>query len=189
MSRIFSIACVFALAVAAVVGQASANVILQARGPGGSNNVTLAPNQTVTLTISLVAQSAPTTYAGGDFRINSGSTATFHGTQYLLSGAGLWTSSPPAGTTARFFTGGPLGTHTFSTVGSTLDLGTIVMQAGNVLATFSTNFTSVTQLDGSFQSLPVTLSGFTYTVAIPEPSSMMLLGVAAGGMVLRRRRR
>lgn len=187
MLRKFSGACAFVLAVAMVAGQASANLLLSARAAGGANNVELQFGQEIELTITATAQTAFLLYNGGDFTINSGSSATFQAATYLLTGAGGWTAVPPQGGPSRFFTGGPAATHIFFNAGDSLNLGRIVMRAGNTQGSFSTSFSDVAQLDSAFLPIPTQTSGFSYSV-VPEPSSAMLLSLAASGLAFFRRR-
>lgn len=190
MLRRFSIFCAVLFAMAVAAGQASADLLLSARGPGGSNDVVLMPGEEVNLTVSVTVTepfAGFLLYAGGDFQIGSGSDATFHGTEYLLTGAGAWTAVPPEGGTTRFFTGGPASTQVFTQVGQTLDLGRIVLRAGGP-GTFTTTFDLVNQLNSDFLPINTATSGFTYTVGVPEPSSALLLGLAGTGLVFRRRR-
>lgn len=176
------------MAVAMVASQASANLLLSARGPGSANNVEVAAGSEIQLTISLTAQSAFILYNGGDFLIGSGSDATFGAANYDLAGAGNWTAVPPEGGSSRFFTGGPAGTHIFFNAGDTLQLGRIVLRAGNAPGTYTTTFDQVLQLDSAFNPIPTQTSGFSYTVPVPEPSSALLLGLATTGLAIRRRR-
>lgn len=175
--------CAALLAVAMFASQASANLLLSATGPAGDLN----PGQEVQLTVRATAQSAFILYNGGDFLIGSGSDATFGTATYDLTGAGSWTAVPPEGGTTRFFTGGPAGTHIFFNAGDSLQLGRIVLRAGNTPGSFTTTFSQVLQLDSAFLPINTTTAGFSYNV-VPEPSSAMLMGLAATGLAFRRRR-
>lgn len=192
MLRRFSSLCVFLLAVAFVASQASANLLLSIAGAGGVNNVDLLPGQEIELTVSLTVTSLPVApplvaWNGGDFMLNSGSDSTFQGAVYLLDGAGAWTAVPPPGGTQRFFTGGPANTQFWFAVGNSATLGTITLRAGNTAGVYSTFFTEVLQLDSGFLPIPTATANFSYSV-VPEPSSAMLLGLAASGLAFRRRR-
>ncbi len=201
--------CCFLLAVA-VANVSKADLILRAnsvagvptyQGPfGGPNNVTLAPGEEVTLLISLeIANSAFQTYQGGDFTINAGGGGTFQpGPLDLLDGypggsVGNW-FLPDVEATSRSYSGGPNGFQ-FTTIpgipnsAAQLGVAAIVLRAGNVAGDYQATFSGVLQLDGAFLDIVTTSQPFSYSVGVvPEPSSAALLGLAACGFVVRRRR-
>ena len=146
----------------------------------------------IQLTISIQSTSAGLLiYNGGDFTISSGSDSTFESRTYPFSGGGGWFPVPGAGETTAIYSGGPTPSHLFFNAGDTLDLGTINLKAGSATGNFEVTFSGITQLDSSFLPIDTTFNPFSYSVsAVPEPSSMALLGcVALGGYVIRRRRR
>lgn len=187
----------FVLAVVVCVGSANANLLLRVTPDSSVQNMT--PGQEVRLVISLNWVSGFQSYNGGDFMINSGSDSTFQATEFLIppgpGTVGGWTAVPPAGGTQRFFTGGPTAPFTFSqtvipglTNGPTLTLGSIVLRAGNTAGSFSTFFTQVLQQDAGNVDIPnLQTANLSYSV-VPEPSSAMLLGLAASGLAFFRRR-
>lgn len=185
-------------------------------GTTGASSIDLLPGEEVTLRIwaehvtpfpsSVGAPNYDTLLLnGGDFRINSNSDSTFHATSILYTPGGAfdgWTASPGEGGPSRFHTGGPLNgvrlgapEYDASPFGALLPLSrdfsfaTIVLRAGNTLGSYTTDLTSIVMLDGGFNDIVTTSVGFSYNVVgVPEPSSALLLGLAATGLVVRRRR-
>jgi hypothetical protein len=156
-----------------------------------SDSTDLVTGGQMQLTISVQSTSAGLLiYNGGDFTISSGSNSTFQNRTYAFSGSGGWFADPGIGATTAIYSGGPTPPHLFFNAGDTLELGTIDLRAGSATGNFQITFSGIKQLDGSFLDITTTSSPFSYTVsAVPEPSSMALLGcVAFGGYVIRRRR-
>lgn len=171
---------------------AQADLLLFASTPSSTD---LQTGDEIVLTISVQRTSAAAgfiIYNGGDFTISSGSNSTFEDRTYpFSSGSGGWIANPGPGATTARYSGGPIPSHIFFNAGDTLSLGTITLRAGSATGNFQATFSGVNQLDGSFLPITTVSNPFSYTVsAVPEPSSMALLGcVALGGYVIRRRRR
>jgi hypothetical protein len=73
-------------------------------------------------------------------------------------------------------------------VGQSINVGTIQLRGDFVGNNFSTNFAEVVAVEGlQFTNIPMTFSNFSYSV-VPEPSSAMLLSLAASGLAFFRRR-
>lgn len=170
---------------------AHADLLLFASTPSSTN---LQTGDQITLTISIQRTSTNPDfliYSGGDFIISSGSNSTFEDRTYPFSiGSGGWIANPGPGETSARYAGGPIPPHIFFQAGDRLNLGTINLKAGSATGNFEITFSGIVQLDGSSLEIPTTSNPFSYTVsAVPEPSSMALLGcVTLGGYVIRRRR-
>lgn len=207
MLRKFACLCCFVLAVTVTVGQSKADLLLKLTGLNGETFHEFLPGEEKTLLLSVETTRDVVLLNGGDAMLHvhplSGNPIadapdysnivyrndTWQEAVYLPDGAGAWTAVPPEGGPRRFFTGGPAAVQILFNTGDTFDFGTIVFRAGSAAPgqIFETVMTEVEMLDGSFLPLDVTIQNFSYSV-VPEPSSMMLLGTALCGLVVRRRR-
>jgi hypothetical protein len=110
-------------------------------------------------------------------------------------------SSNPGGFITGTFSNGPVGEVVFSTLSnSAVTLGTsdsllarvVLTTVGASLGNYSMSLSGLDAIDSGFNQIASSSAGpLTYSIAaVPEPSSMALLGcVALGGYVIRRRRR
>lgn len=158
-------------------------------------------------------ETLPQSFAGADFTILAGGGGTFElavaNNQHTVAptwrirvddptknansqqlGFGGWFDLPGPGGNTRQFSGGPNSTANFSNTTSTRTLGFIVLKAGNQPGTYNVNFGDIAAVNGDGLVIAGSQgTGFSYTVAIPEPSSALLSGLAVAGLAFRRRRK
>jgi len=111
-------------------------------------------------------------------------------------------SSNPDGFIRGTFDGGPVSQATFSTIpNTTLTLGTtntllarLTMTTVNAdVGSYTMSLSGLDAIDGGFNQIPTSPAGdgsLSYSIAaVPEPSSMLLAAIGAGGVAWRGRKR